>query len=82
MENTVQRTSGINMKKLFHYIYKKSTCIIRDNAANMVNNFDLALISFEKEQTSFDDESESYGEDNCDDDMSKLCDKIFPKHPR
>lgn len=48
----------------------------------MVNNFDLALISFEKEQTSFDDESESYGEDNCDDDMSKLCDKIFPKHPR
>lgn len=80
MENTVQRTSGINMKKLFHYIYEKCTCIVCDNAANMVN-FDFALISFEKEQTSFDDESESDGEDNCDDDMSKLCDKMFPKHP-
>lgn len=49
----------------------------------MVKAFDFALPGFEEEQKSFDDESESDGEDNCDDDdMSKLCDEIFPKHSR
>lgn len=64
-------------------IYEKIICIISVNAANMVKAFDFALPGFEEEQKSFDDESESDGEDNCDDDdMSKLCDEIFPKHSR
>lgn len=64
-------------------IYEKIICIISVNAANMVKAFDFALPGFEEEQKSFDGESESDGEYNCDDDdMSKLCDEIFPKHSR
>lgn len=42
----------------------------------MVKAFDFALLGFEEERKSF--ASESDGEDNYVDDMSKLCDEISP----
>lgn len=48
----------------------------------MVKAYDFALHGFEEQQNSLDDERENDSEDNCDEEMSKLCDEIFPKHSR
>ncbi|XP_062579450.1 zinc finger BED domain-containing protein 4-like [Saccostrea cucullata] len=66
-------------------IYDKINNIISDNAANMVKAFDFALPGFQEEHKSItEEESESDDEDNCDvdNDMSELCEEIFPKHSR